>query len=213
MTRDLSSFFAHLKGGFINIAMDASEVTVKTLPPPVRTRSTPQMALAIQRVREWVPGSSLDLSRLDLIALPDLPPNLTDLSCMFNKLLSLPTLPDTLVSLNVCYNQLTQLPEQLPPNLESLLCIWNQLEKLPDSLPTSLRSLHCDTNNLTCLPARLPDQLCNLTCTNNNIHSLPEILPPTLDKLNVENTSLPKRLFGESVRCYHERITTEMQTE
>ena len=74
------------------------------------------MEIARERIQNWKSGT-LDLSRLGLTELPDLPVGLTKLYCH--------------------NNQLTTLPETLPASLTTLYCYSNNLPKRPkdESIP------------------------------------------------------------------------------
>ena len=99
------------------------------------------MEIALQRVRDWIPGTSLNLSKLGLTSLPPLPATLRFLDCYYNQLTSLRSLPATLEMLDCSGNQLTSLPP-LPATLRVLDCYNNQLTSLR-SLPVTLQRLFC----------------------------------------------------------------------
>ena len=124
----------------------------------------------------------LNISHLQLVDLPVLPPALKKLVCHYNKLTTLPhILPSTLEILWCGNNQLVELPI-LPPTLLKLGCNHNQLTQLP-TLPSTLVELCCSSNPLTQLPI-LPSTLVTLYCLGNQLTQLPPILPPTLTKLD-----------------------------
>lgn len=132
------------------------------------------------------PEIPLNLARLNLTTLPDIPDNVKILLCEMNKLTSLPTLPSTLVNLHCQYNKLTELPT-LPNNIKALVCGGNQLTTLP-ILPNSLDNLYCEDNKLTTLP-ELPNSLKTLYCASNKLTTLPE-LPDSLKALFCDNNKL-----------------------
>ena len=106
------------------------------------------MEIAIERVRMWRgPTIPLDLSRLELTALPELPEGLVELICY--------------------HNRLTKLPDKLPASLRYLNCSGNQLTRLPDNLPARLTVLYCSLNELTTLPETLPRGLRTFACWGN----------------------------------------------
>ena len=140
------------------------------------------MEIALERIRNWVPGTRLDLFYLQLTSLPVLPNTLTILTCSCNSLTSLPTLPDTLTELHCCENELTSLP----------------------TLPDTLKVLNCSENKLTLLPT-LPDTLECLNCWNNQLTSLPS-LPVTLTWLSSYGNKIPTRMFGEGIPDFSKRI-------
>ena len=162
---------------------------------------------------------SLNLSRLGLTSLPEMPDQLQELDVSGNQLTSLPenlpaqlqklkvsrnrltslpkNLPDQLQELDVSSNRLTSLPENLPDQLQKLYVINNQLASLPENLPASLQQLHVSKNRLISLPENLPASLQQLHVSNNRLTSLPQRLPPRLTWLDVSGnrlTSLPENL-------------------
>ena len=160
------------------------------------------MDIALERIRNWIPGTDLHLSGLGLFFLPPLPATLTRLSCFSNQLTSLPALPATLTELSCYNNQLTSLPA-LPATLTTLYCFNNQLTLL-SALPATLKTLSCDNNQLTSLPA-LPATLILLNCNNNQLPSLPP-LPATLVFLYCSKNQFPDRVAGESISAFQERL-------
>ncbi len=163
---------------------------------------------------------AIDCTGQNLIALPELPPNLEKLNCSMNSnLTSLPPLPDSLIELDILQCQIDVLPE-LPKGLKKLDCTDTDITKLP-SLPPNLEFLHCGQNlglkfdpeeplpaslidfncwncNLDKLPD-LPKGLKTLDCRSNRLTELPT-LPETLDALIVDGNiffelpSLPKNI-------------------
>jgi hypothetical protein len=106
------------------------------------------MEIAIERVRMWRgPTIPLDLSRLGLTELPELPEGLVELICY--------------------HNRLTKLPDKLPASLRYLNCSGNQLTRLPDNLPARLAILYCSHNELTTLPETIPRGLITFACRAN----------------------------------------------
>ena len=114
----------------------------------------------------------LDLSKMGLECLPELPTAINSLRCRDNNLKSLPNLPETLTYLDCGHNQLTTLPS-LPPTLKEIYCSTNQLTSMP-TLPPGLIWLSCHSNNITWLPS-LPQTLRCLACWNNQLTVLPTI--------------------------------------
>jgi len=132
------------------------------------------METALRRVAAWTSGK-LDLSRLELTKLPELPATLTYLNCGWNKLTSLPALPATLTELDCTSNELTSLPA-LPATFTQLYCSNNELTRLPD-LPATLTYLNCCSNELTSLPP-LPATLTELRCSSNALLVYPNEFEP-----------------------------------
>jgi len=98
----------------------------------------------------------LELIRLRLTTLPDLPEGITELNCCGTPLTSLPTLPSTLKVLNVHGTQIKELPT-LPAGLERLFCGETLLTSLP-ALPDSLELLNCEYTMIAEVP-ELPEKL------------------------------------------------------
>ena len=166
------------------------------------------MDIALKRVRDWIPGTALDLDWLGLSSLPPLPATLQTLICSNNRITSLLPLPTTLQSLNCSNNHLTSLPP-LPTTLQMLGCSKNQLTSLPP-LPTSLQMLGCSKNHLTSLPP-LPISLQDLMCSNNQLTFLPP-LPTQLQTLRCDHNQLislpPLPATLHALRCNDNRLTS-----
>ncbi|SUA89791.1 E3 ubiquitin-protein ligase ipaH3 [Pandoraea pulmonicola] len=124
--------------------------------------------LGLGRLPELPAGlAALDARDNQLTELPALPAGLTQLWAYDNRLSELPKLPASLTSLNVHDNQLTQLPE-LPASLAHLWVYDNQLTELPE-LPANLALLNVSGNRLTDLPAsvlRMPRNAMVITFDN-----------------------------------------------
>lgn len=74
------------------------------------------MEEAKKRIKDWIDAgdktATLDLSKLGLVTLPELPEGLYSLICNNNNnLTTLPELPDTLILLYCNNNKLTSLPK------------------------------------------------------------------------------------------------------
>ena len=121
----------------------------------------PDTNLLLWKVAEC--RDKLDVSRLNITSLPELPAGLKMLDCHDTQLTSLPKLPDSLERLECDHTQLTSLPK-LPDSLEDLQCEHTQLTSLP-KLPTGLRRLFCHSTPLTTLP-ELPAGLRALCCVD-----------------------------------------------
>jgi E3 ubiquitin-protein ligase SspH2 len=126
-------------------------------------------AIARDRILNMTNGK-LNLQRLGLRSLPDLPRGLMTLDARFNLLSHLPTLPASLEKLYAGSNQLTHLPT-LPANLTMLAVHGNRLPRLP-ALPPGLTMLNVTANQLTRLPD-LPVSLTSLWAANNQLTHLP----------------------------------------
>lgn len=143
------------------------------------TKSILLMCLVEKRLREWKPGTALDLSYLNLTELPELPSELLELECSGNRLVRLPTLPSSLCRLNCADNVITELVE-LPATLKNLNCSHNQLSCLP-AVPTTVEFIECSWNKLQTIRVDSPSALQTLYCDNNQLTTLS--LPETLDIL------------------------------
>jgi hypothetical protein len=135
------------------------------------------MARAQHAVSEWKRTDHmgpLNLSHMDLTALPPLPADLTQLVCTDNFLSALPPLPSGLRILNAARNRLTELPD-LPITLTKLDVTENKLAALPP-LPATLEQLYCSHNCLTDQSLVLwPPRLHTLHCSHNRLRLFPEI--------------------------------------
>lgn len=129
--------------------------------------------VAMTDEERWDDINILRFDEMKLRALPQLPPNLTELYCSGNLLTSLPELPESLTVLDCSINRLTSLPK-LPRSLESLTCNRNRLNSLP-ALPDGLIDLECHHNNLEKLPSKIPSSLQFLDISNNRISMLPNM--------------------------------------
>src|SRR5438067_2056340 len=93
------------------------------------------MEMAKHRINEWIqnndPDQVLDLSKLSLKVLPNLPNNLKKLNCSHNQLTQLPDLPHC-QSLSCRKNQLTQLP--VLPHCQKLCCDYNKYLYIPKEI-------------------------------------------------------------------------------
>jgi hypothetical protein len=130
-------------------------------------------ALAKERIEKWIAMDKkreiLDLSDLQLDALPKLPENLQALDCTKNNLIVIHNLPKELKQLFCDNNDIKEFPSLLPPDLDILSCNNNNLSELPD-LPKRLSHLECNHNDLTTL-SMLPDTLIELECKHNDLPS------------------------------------------
>ena len=120
------------------------------------------MDILLERIRNWVPGTELDLSntqRLNVHLLPPLPSTLTHLNCSSSQLNTLPSLPATLTHLDCSDNVFSVLPF-FPATLIHLDCSYNRLQFIRP-LPATLTHLICHKNQLAWLPP-LPDTLTHL---------------------------------------------------
>ncbi|WP_160118094.1 NEL-type E3 ubiquitin ligase domain-containing protein [Pandoraea pulmonicola] len=142
-------------------------------------------AIARDRILNLEDGK-LDLERLGLCSLPDLPKGLMALNARFNDLTQLPELPAELTVLSVSGNPLPQLPT-LPKGLTALDAVGGHLTCLPE-LPAGLRTLEVSNNYLTYLP-ELPTSLTRLIVNMNELRQLPT-LPPGLVWLSVKDNQL-----------------------
>jgi len=170
------------------------------------------LAEARNRIQKWIydgnKSKPLDLCKLNLVELPEIPYGVEMLFCTYNKLTSLPdNLPITLKQIYCINNQLTSLPETLPPNLEKISCSYNKITKLPEKLPLTLKEIYCDSNKLEDLPESLPESLHLIYCANNKFKSLPEKISPTLSIwCHGDENKIPERNEKEDFKDYHARV-------
>jgi E3 ubiquitin-protein ligase SspH2 len=153
------------------------------VPPDGAERAS--RAITRDRILNMEDGK-LDLERLSLCSLPDLPRGLMTLNARFNVLTQLPELPAGLTVLSVSGNRLTQLPT-LPEGLTALDAVGNELTRLPE-LPAGIRTLEVSNNDLTYLP-ELPTSLARLAVNMNQLRQLPT-LPVGLVQLSVKDNQL-----------------------
>ncbi|APD13561.1 hypothetical protein RO07_25540 [Pandoraea pulmonicola] len=163
-------------------------------------------AVAKDRILDMTDGK-LNLRKLQLYSLPELPAGLTELDVSGNDLTELPALPASLATLDASENQLTQLPA-LPAGLTTLAAATNLLTCLPalpagltaldvnccdqltelPPLPEGLTELHAGYGGLRHLPA-LPGSLTTINVSTNWLTELP-LLPANLDALDTSDNKL-----------------------
>ena len=131
-------------------------------------------------------STSLQLDRLGLSSLPQLPVSLEVLDIRSNQLSTLQELPIFLQTLDARCNRLTALPE-LPRTLQMLFLRYNKLDRLPQ-LPAALLGLDVCYNQLTVLPT-LPPGLERLYGSGNDLSRLPD-LPAALKTLEICSNQL-----------------------
>ena len=157
----------------------------------------------LRRISECT--TTLNVSRLRITSLPDLPSSLKYLICSHTPITKLPDLPSSLESLECSKTTLTHLPD-LPSSIKELDCRWTSLTHLPE-LPSSLEKLYCSFTQLTHLPD-LPSSLIALVCDSTHITHLPD-LPSGLKYLICDNIPLIlPRYPKESVADYNARWNT-----
>ncbi|MDZ7991329.1 MAG: leucine-rich repeat domain-containing protein [Nostoc sp. EfeVER01] len=153
----------------------------------------------------------LDLSNMELTALPEAIASLTQLQKLnlsHNQLSELPEAIASLTQLQRLYldnNQLTELPEVIASltQLQKLNLSHNQLSELPEAIAslTQLQRLYLDNNQLTELPEAIASltQLQQLNLSNNRLTQLPEAIASLtqLQQLYLDNnqlTTLPEAI-------------------
>lgn len=124
-----------------------------------------------KRISDWIENghytSYLDLSRLGLTEIPELPTNIQRLWLQGNKIQNIYTLPSSLTILDVRNNELEFIYASLPENLTDLFVSNNKMKCLP-YLPDSLERLNISYNNINTLP-NIPRNLKYLYCWNNPV--------------------------------------------
>ena len=159
-------------------------------------------------VNKWLrshPTMPLDLSNIDLIELPDIPPNVRCLILSHNDIKSINNLPEGLEEF-VCEN--SPLEEiTLPSSLKKLTLVHNSVNTIDVShtrcssivisrneleyiseIPKECSYLDLSYNKLSNVPS-LGDKLTYLDISNNNIQELPQ-LPNSILNLNVSDNKI-----------------------
>ena len=136
----------------------------------------------------------LDVSGMDLYALPPLPEGLRTLDVSDTGISVLPPLPSTLRHLKACETAIRQLPA-LPEGLEALLLYDSPIQDLPYHFPSTLRILDCSATWIIEIHS-LPDRLELLQCSETILTRLPW-LPESLSILICRDTQLPIRVGPE----------------
>lgn len=134
-------------------------------------------------------GRELDVSDLNITALPSLPEGLVELDCSYTDLTFLPPLPASLRNLYCsAMPNLTELPP-LPDGLQILECeSCISLHELPP-LPSDLRHLDLEfCIHISVLPS-LPPHLIMLDIGETDIKVLPS-LPLHLKEISIEDTDI-----------------------
>lgn len=130
-----------------------------------------------KRISDWLEKGcdkrTLDLTRLGLTEIPELPTNVQCLWLQDNKI---------------------KIITKLPPHLTSLTLNYNELEFIEADLPETLTYLSVQKNQLRCLPY-LPDSLENINFSYNKINTLPNI-PRKLKWLYCWDNPLPVELIN-----------------
>jgi hypothetical protein len=153
-------------------------------------------------------GLRLDLSDLQLTAIPPLPidvhtlivnnnpitdwshlpRNLTTLKAARTRNMSLLMryLPPRLLELDLSSNHLTSIAgHRLPRGLTHLTANHNLFVQIPDNLPNGLLYLSLENNILARWPKALPGSLRELRLAHNQFDHLPRNLPPDLEDLDL----------------------------
>lgn len=132
----------------------------------------------------------LNLERLGLTEIPELPKNTQYLWIQGNKIKHIHTLPQSLDVLHISNNEIEYISTDLPENLSNLFISKNKLQ---------------------CLPY-LPDSLDILDISYNNIHTLPNI-PRNMELLFCWGNPVPRELiersdpiFCDIFECHEDRI-------
>lgn len=137
---------------------------------------------AKRRIQRWIQKQKqrlpLNLSKLGLTELPDLPSNLLHLNCDKNNLKTLTKIPPRLISLRCCKNPLTSLGS-LPHTLRYLICTNCPIQHI-EHLPPNLHFLdirYCKyITSIYSLPESLAELYMDGMINLNYIVSFPENL-------------------------------------
>jgi hypothetical protein len=145
----------------------------------------------------------LNLTRLDITSLPELPSHLEYLWCNNTQLTSLPLLPSGLKFLHCEDTPIRILPE-LPSGLTHLYCRNTNLTELP-TLPHTLWVLSCKNTTLHKIPM-IPKSVYWLECSYVQLMSLPEF-PTSLTSLYCTDAPSPLDYkTTETIRDFIERM-------
>lgn len=152
-----------------------------------------QRDVCVARMKDCLQRNTLELeiNGLGLTELPpELPPNITLLNAMGNRVTTLPAVwPAGITRLDVSYNQLTVL-SALPEKLRNLDACFNQINHLSALLPHKIIMLDLSNNNLDALPETLPPFLRTLYVNDNVIRDLPAHIPITLRRINASENRI-----------------------
>jgi len=187
-----------------------------------------QRDVCVARMKDCLQRNTLELeiNGLGLTELPpELPPNITLLNAMGNRVTTLPAvwpagitrldvsynqltvlsaLPEKLRNLDACFNQINHLSALLPHKIIMLDLSNNNLDALPETLPPFLRTLYVNDNVIRDLPAHIPITLRRIYASENRIVALKENYPPKLRILNLNGnliSTLPDNINSLPRHC------------
>lgn len=131
--------------------------------------STETQVIVKKRISDWIAKGCvteyLDLTRLGLTEIPELPTNIQRVWLQGNKIKNITKLPSSLTILNMSSNELEYIEADLPESLTDLFVSRNKLRCLP-YLPDSLERIDFSYNNINTLP-NIPQKLKWLYCWDN----------------------------------------------
>lgn len=135
------------------------------------TDTTETQDIVKKRISDWIDKGSLvrtlDLTRLGLTEIPELPINIQRIWLQDNKIKNIYMLPPQLTFLNLSSNELEFIDTDLPETLTYLLVQRNKLQCLP-YLPDSLEIINMSYNNINTL-SNIPRNLDRLYCWDNPV--------------------------------------------
>jgi hypothetical protein len=140
-------------------------------------------------IKEWIPGTPLRLSGLNLTKLPGIPNGVEILDVSNNKITHIHSLPKTVKNLDCSNNRITD-GLTLPVNIEKLNAGFNRIENLDLRQYKNLNRINLIWNNLSDVPL-LPASAKVLLLSHNRISVL-KCSKNKLTELDVYNCGLDK---------------------
>lgn len=138
-------------------------------------------------ISEWIPGTTLNLSKLNLTKLPAIPNGVEDLNVSNNKITYIHSLPRTVKTLNCSNNKIRHI-ENLPNGIEKINLGFNKIENINLAPYNRLKCINLIWNLLTQVPV-LPMSVKVLLLSHNRISTLNSISTNLLE-LEVQNCGL-----------------------
>jgi hypothetical protein len=138
-------------------------------------------------ISEWIPGTTLNLSKLNLTKLPNIPNGVEDLDVSNNKITYIHSLPRTVKILDCSNNKISHI-ENLPNGIEKINLGFNKLKTLNLAPYNRLKYINLIWNLLTQVPV-LPVSAKVLLLSHNSFSTLNSINSNLLE-LEVQNCGL-----------------------
>jgi hypothetical protein len=122
-----------------------------------------------KRISDWIDDGcvvrTLNLARLGLTEIPELPTNIQRVGLQGNKIKIVNKLPSSLTYLYISHNEIEFIDTELPESLTALYLKNNKLMSLP-YLPDAIETIDISYNNIHTLP-NIPRKLTSLYCWDN----------------------------------------------